>query len=215
MKKKSNKNLNLKLKKNFTKYRYKGKKYIFITWKFYFDLLVNIENVKKKTRKSLFRGLAKRRLVMNYRTFILSLFKQDSSIEAVNQLVDLNSSQKIYDPLDKFFYRFNYPKMISLSYYKITENQLELIRRLARKLFGKRCFIKILIKASINILKRPNQMRMGGGKGSKFSRRVYFLTPGSSIFELRGVSYRNVKQFQDKLNKKVPFAYKIVLLNRI
>ena len=58
-------------------------------------------------------------------------------------------------------------------------------------------------------------MRMGGGKGSKFSKKVYFLYPGAFIFELRGVLNRNLQRFNVKLSKKMPFAYNIVLLNRI
>lgn len=211
MKKKSLKNLNLKLKKNFTKFSFIGKKFLLINWKFYLNLVMNLENVSKKIRKSLFRRLAKKRLVINYRSFIFSLVKDENNF---NLAISSSNNANISEPLDKFFYRFVYPLMISLSYYKITENQLELIRRLARKMFGKRCFIKVLVRATVNILKRPNQMRMGGGKGSKFSKRVFFLYPGVFIFELRGVVNKNLKRFDLTLAKKLPFAYKIVLLNR-
>lgn len=216
MKNKKNKNVNLGLKKNFTKFAFVGKRYLLVNWKFYLSLLINLENISKKIRKSLFRRLAKKRLVVNYRNFLsLKIQEMDTAVD-YNNLKTINTVEYVYNgSVDRFFFRFVYPLMISLCYYKITENQLELIRRLARKMFGKRCFIKLLIVASVNILKRPNQMRMGGGKGSKFSKKVYFLYPGAFIFELRGVLNRNLKRFNLKLSKKIPFAYNIVLLNRI
>lgn len=214
--KKKIKNVNLGLKKNFTKFAFVGKRYLLVNWKFYLSLLINLENISKKIRKTLFRRLAKKRLVVNYRNFLLL------KIQELDAGVDYNNFQSIkpleqnnIESVDRFFFRFVYPLMISLCYYKITENQIELIRRLARKMFGKRCFIKILIVASVNILKRPNQMRMGGGKGSKFSKKIYFLYPGAFVFELRGVFKRDLKRFNVKLSKKIPFMYNIVLLNRI
>ena len=210
------KNVNLGLKKDFTKFAFVGKRYLLVNWKFYLNLLVNLENISKKIRKSLFRRLAKKRLVANYRNFLsLKIQEMDIVVDNYNIKSVDTIEQKYNGSVDRFFFRFVYPLMISLCYYKITENQIELIRRLARKMFGKRCFIKILIVASINILKRPNQMRMGGGKGSKFSKKVYFLYPGAFVFELRGVLNRNLKKFNTKLSKKIPFAYNIVLLNRI
>lgn len=210
------KNVNLGLKKDFTKFAFVGKRYLLVNWKFYLNLLVNLENISKKIRKSLFRRLAKKRLVANYRNFLsLKIQEMDIVVDNYNIKSVDTIEQKYNGSVDRFFFRFVYPLMISLCYYKITENQIELIRRLARKMFGKRCFIKILIVASINILKRPNQMRMGGGKGSKFSKKVYFLYPGAFVFELRGVLNRNLKKFNAKLSKKIPFAYNIVLLNRI
>src|SRR5690606_4359342 len=159
---------------------------------------------------------AKKRLVVNYRNFLSLKIQEMDIIVDHNNFKTVNTIEQVYNgSVDRFFFRFVYPLMISLCYYKITENQIELIRRLARKMFGKRCFIKILIVASVNILKRPNQMRMGGGKGSKFSKKIYFLYPGAFIFELRGVLNRNLKRFNLKLSKKIPFAYNIVLLNRI
>lgn len=217
MNKKKIRNANLGLKKNFTKFAFTGRRYLLVNWKFYLSLLINLENISKKIRKSLFRRLAKKRLVGNYRSFLSLKIQEMEDIIDYNSIksVDVLNNNNYNGSVDRFFFRFVYPLMISLSYYKITENQIELIRRLARKMFGKRCFVKILIAATINILKRPNQMRMGGGKGSKFSKKIYFLYPGAFIFELRGVLNRDLKRFKFKLSKKIPFDYNIILLNRI
>lgn len=195
---------NNKLIKNHSKKKCLGKYNFFITKKFNMLLYNKLEYIPNKTKRWLFRRLAKRRLVCNYR----SVF-----VDYINNTINL--VENIKDPLFYFFRKFNYLMLTSLSYYKLTDYHLELIRRLARKIFGKRVYINLLIKANFVILKRTNQARMGGGKGSKFSSNIYFIYPGCNILEVRGVPYSLMCVFNKKLKKKMAFDFKINLLNRI
>jgi ribosomal protein L16/L10AE len=197
-------NSNNKLIKNHSKKKCLGKKYFHITNKFNLMLYYKLEHVPNKTKRWLFRRLAKKRLVCNYRSVFIDYL--------VNQIkLELN----VKDPLFYFFNKFAFLVITSLVYYKLTDYHIELIRRLLKKVFGKRIFINPLIKATFVILKRANQVRMGGGKGSKFSQRIYFIYPGCSIFEVRGVSFRLISIFNKKLKKKLGFTFKLNLLNRI
>lgn len=189
-----------KIIKNHNKKSYLGKKFYLVNSFFFKKLLYNMEHISLKSRKWLFRKLAKKRLVLNYR----SLFIKNNNL---NVLVD-------QDPLSKIFFKFEFFNMVSLSYFKLTDYHIELIRRLARKLFGKKIFINMLIKADFNILRRPNQVRMGGGKGSKFDKKIYFIYPGCSIIQVRGVTKKYIFLFYKKLKKKMPFLFKIIFLNR-
>lgn len=192
------------LKKSHSKKPYLGKKYLFVNNLFFFNLFYKIEHVSLKNKRWLFRRLAKKRLVFNYRA-IFSL-----SVGGDGCLLKNHK----FDPLYKVFYKYNFSLLISLAYYKITDYHLELIRRLARKIFGKKIFLSLLIAATFNVLRRGNQVRMGGGKGSKFFKKVYFLYPGCPILEVRGISLKFLNFFQLKLKKKLPFLFKVLLLNR-
>lgn len=119
------------------------------------------------------------------------------------------------DRIKKILLRFVYLMIVSLDYYFLTDYQLELMRRIARKTFGKRAFLKLFIIANKNILKRSNNVRMGGGKGIKLKKKVYCLVPGSRILELRGVNVRLVKIFKKKLKNKMSFSFRVVKVNRI
>jgi ribosomal protein L16/L10AE len=198
-------NLNNKLIKNHSKKSCLGKAYFLINYKFKYMLYYKLENVPNKTKRWLFRRLAKCRLVCNYRSVFIDYIN--------NNIKDFNFYIK--DPLFLFFNKFSFLQLTSLVYYKLTDYHIELIRRLAKKIFGKRVYINILIKATFIILKRTNQVRMGGGKGSKFFAKIYFIYPGCNIIEVRGVSSRLVNVFNLKLKKKMSFKFNLNLLNRI
>lgn len=189
-----------KIIKHHNKKSYLGKKFLLVNNFFFKKLLYNMEHISLKSRKWVFRKLAKKRLVLNYRSLFINL--QNT----------FNFSEQ--DPLSKIFFKFEFFNLVSLSYYKLTDFHLELMRRLARKIFGKKIFINILVKADFNILRRPNQVRMGGGKGSKFDKKIYFIYPGCSIIQVRGITKKYIFLFYKKLKKKMPFLFKIVFLNR-
>ena len=193
---------NNKLIKSFNKVRYVGKIYTLINVSFYNRVYGNIQSINDKTRVWLFRQMAKKRLVVNYRIFVL--YK-----------ISLKNIELFNDVLLSFFYFFKYPVIKSLSYYKMTDYQLELIRRLARRLFGKKVCVNILIKAYKTLLRRTNQVRMGGGKGSKVYKVIYPLIPGSSVIEVRGIqSIKILNLFVKLINKKLDGVFKLVFYHR-
>ena len=195
-----------KLIKSHGKRAFKGDRLIFINKFYFYKLLYKIEHVSKKTKKWLFRRLAKKRLVLNYR-FFFRIFNSNLNIQ--------NLKIKYYfNPLFRIFYKFNFVHLISLEHFKITDYHLELIRRLARKIFGKRIYINLYVQANFVLLRRANQVRMGGGKGAKFYKKIYFLYPGCNILEVRGINLKYVTLFNNKLKKKLPFLFKVLLLNR-
>jgi ribosomal protein L16/L10AE len=197
MKKKLN---NLNLKKVHSKRSLTGKKNIYINIFFFYNLYNKLNNSPRKTKRWIYRRLSRRRLIINMRKFFLKQYLLEKKFE--------------FNYYSKFFYRFNFISFISLDYYKLTDYQLELIRRLVRKTFGKRVFIKLLINITFIILRRTNQIRMGGGKGNKFFKKVYFLYPGCSFLEVRGVRAHLILILFKKLKKKLPFLFKILILNR-
>lgn len=203
-------NTSNKIIKTHNKVRFIGKRFSFVDKHFFFGVLSNIETVGKKNRKWLFRRLAKKRLVSNYRSLVLeSLDENDFSLLNVGKLV-------LIDPLKFFFFRFQYPVLRSLSFFNLTDYHIELIRRMARRMFGKRVFIRVLVEAYKTLLRRTNQVRMGGGKGAKLFKKIYPLVPGSSIIEIRGYgSYHMLVNFFNALSKKFAFKMKLVLYNRI
>jgi ribosomal protein L16/L10AE len=192
-----------KLIKAHNKKRYKGKRFFLINWFFFFQVISKLEHVSKRTKKWLFRRLARRRLVINYRFLYLYFIRKYAF------------SSYVYDPLRYVFYRFVFSVFVSLEYYHLTDYQLELIRRLARKLFGKRIYIKLYISATFVLLRRANQTRMGSGKGSKFFKRIYFLYPGCRIIEIRGTTKKKSKFFLKQLNKKFPIKFNVLFVNRL
>lgn len=196
-----------KVIKNHSKFFFRGRQFFFVNKTFFFKLFYKIENVSKKTKKWLFKRLAKKRLVLNYRYFFRLFSKAENKNLIVNQLLVLN-------PLAKFFYKFNFINLVSLSYYKSTDFHLELIRRMARKIFGKRIFINLYITANFVILRRANQVRMGGGKGTRFFKKIYFVYPGCNVLEIRGLTFKYLNLFNKKLSKKLPFFFKLCMLNR-
>jgi len=194
--------LSNKLIKNHSKKFFRGKLNFFINDVFFNKLFYKIEHTSKKTRKWIFRRLVRKRLVENYR----SLFFKYQVQKNMNYFID---------PLIRLFFKFNFVYLVSLNFYKLTDYQLELIRRLARKTFGKKIFINLHIKATFIILRRTNQIRMGGGKGAKLFKKIYFLYPGCSISEIRGITMKFLVKFDNLLKKKLFFKFKLLNLNRI
>jgi ribosomal protein L16/L10AE len=192
-----------KLIKAHNKKRYKGKRFYFIDCYFLLQIICKIENVSKKTKKSIFKKLTRRRLAVNYRFLYLYFLERYPYLS------------KLYDPLRYVFYRYVFSVFVSLEYYQLTDYQLELIRRLAKKIFGKRVYIKFYISASFILLRRASQLRMGSGKGSKFFKRIYFVYPGCRIFEVRGTTQKKSKYFLKQVSKKFSIKFNVLFINRV
>lgn len=76
----------------------------------------------------------------------------------------------------------------SLSYGRITASQIESARRAIRKITKKSGHIFIRIYPFMPLTKKPAEVRMGKGKGSKIRAWVCPVKPGKTLFEISGVS---------------------------
>ena len=90
----------------------------------------------------------------------------------------------------------------------IFPKQIESIRKLIakkRKRFG---FLNIKIKPHIPLTKKPNEVRMGKGKGSFFSY-IYPIKQNQILCSLTGISEKQIKIIFKKANFKLPIKTKI------
>jgi large subunit ribosomal protein L16 len=189
------------IKKVHNKVRLVKKKFNFVDHYFVSKLFSNMESVPKKTRKWIYRRLSSHNLLDLKRDFFT--------------LDETSLQEKSFDPLYHFFKRFIYPAVVSLEYGFISDYHLELVRRLLRKMTSKRSYIHLRSIPYKVILKRPNQVRMGGGKGSKYSKIVHPVVPGSVIAEVRGTSFGRFIRSYNILKKKLPVKVKFVSFDRL
>lgn len=196
-----NKKKNFKIKKSHNKIRFYGKQIFYINYDFFKKLIIKYENIQFKRRRK-FRQKVKNKLLF-------------LKLRVINFIKKFNFNTNILCLFDKLLYRYITCFLISLVYYKITDYQLELIRRIAKRIFGKKSFIKLLIKAQFILIKRTNQIRMGGGKGNKLFKIIYPLYPGCIFFESRGIRYKIALNFYKLLKKKISFKCKLLCFNRI
>jgi len=78
--------------------------------------------------------------------------------------------------------------MICLEYARITSNEIESARRAIRKITKKSGKVYIRVYPYLPLTKKPAEVRMGKGKGSKIRAWVYPIKPGKIIFELSGLT---------------------------
>lgn len=76
--------------------------------------------------------------------------------------------------------------IISLSYGRLSKEELEAARRIIRKKASKRGRLLIRVQPNLFLTKKPAQVRMGKGKG-RISSYVAFVRPGKILFELQGL----------------------------
>ncbi len=74
----------------------------------------------------------------------------------------------------------------------ITNFQLETLRRFLKKNLKKKSQQKIRVFPTLPITKKPNEIRLGRGKGN-VAYWAYYLKKGSVIIELRGLNYKTAK----------------------
>lgn len=94
-----NKKGTVRLKKQYNKVRFVSKVYKNVNINFYKNVYNNIRATTKKTRKWFFRVLARRRLVMNYRSFVLN--------KVGGILAEKASNTINFNPLTFFFINLN------------------------------------------------------------------------------------------------------------
>lgn len=98
----------------------------------------------------------------------------------------------------------------SLSFYRINQAQLESLFQFLNKVIKKIGKVICLIFPSIPLTKKPNENRMGKGKGSIHSW-VFKLKPGSILFEIVTKTPKFILKSLKKINYKSPIKLKIHL----
>ena len=126
----------------------------------------------------------------------------------MKQLVILKKNQKrlIYQKGTEknriFFSQKNNYLLQSISAGLITDNQLKAIYNFIRRKLKKSGTFTQHIFTNIGLTKKPVEVRMGKGKGSKIHCYVYPVRPGKILFELQGVNKRLAEDlFKSILNK--------------
>lgn len=95
-------------------------------------------------------------------------------------------------------------KLVSLQSCRITKSQLESAYfALIKKLKKGTSVIKILIFPDLPKTKKPNQVRMGKGKGN-FAYWASFVVSGTSLFEIVGGSLKKSVEAMLSASKKLP-----------
>lgn len=76
---------------------------------------------------------------------------------------------------------------------KVSLQELEAVKKMHRRLLGKQIKIRQHVFASVQLLTKPAEVRMGKGKGSKLDKKVAFVKPGQILFSYRGVHLVTVR----------------------
>eukprot|EP01116_Phalansterium_solitarium_P022174 TRINITY_DN7228_c0_g1_i1.p1 TRINITY_DN7228_c0_g1~~TRINITY_DN7228_c0_g1_i1.p1 ORF type:complete len:180 (-),score=56.18 TRINITY_DN7228_c0_g1_i1:265-804(-) len=98
----------------------------------------------------------------------------------------------------------------------ITEEQLDAarkgVRRILKAIKTRGAVFGVRVKTYMPMTKKPAEVRMGSGKGSKVDRWVYPCRPGKVIFELRGVSSQFVDVAFKDAASKLPLKTRVIRL---
>jgi len=183
--------------KQHNKVRFKGKRFVSINSNsFYRSQFLNFFKNKKKNNE-----------------FFLKKFKK------LGFLVDTARVGEActvgFHELPVVFRTYRVPCLVSVDFGKCTDSHLETVRRLLKKRFSKRALIIKRIRPYKTLLRRTNEVRMGGGKGAKVNGVIYPVYPGCIMFEVRGVTGRLAESIFTYVSSKLPFRTKFVYLDSI
>ena len=91
----------------------------------------------------------------------------------------------------------------------VKSSHIEMIRRVISKKVKRIGFYWIRVFPFISKTKKPLAVRMGKGKGSHFCW-VFFVRKGRVLFEIEGLSLREVRDIVFLCNQKLPIKVKIL-----
>lgn len=94
-------------------------------------------------------------------------------------------------------------------------SHLEIIRRKFRQNLSKEILLELYIKPYKILLKRPSQVRMGGGKAGKIQKIIYPVYPGLVILKISGGIFKLIKKLFFELRFKIPFKLNCIYLSRL
>lgn len=93
--------------------------------------------------------------------------------------------------------------LITLKPGNISNYQIESLRRFLRRSFKKRSQILIKVFPALPITKKPNEIRLGRGKGN-IAFWSFYINKGSILVEIKGADYKIGKNVLNKLKLKLP-----------
>jgi len=97
----------------------------------------------------------------------------------------------------------------SLSWARITAQQLESIRKLMSRKMNKSGSIRLKIFPSVPVTSKPAEVRMGKGKGS-LKYWCFPVAPGRLLLEFQGVSEPLALEINKLIKSKLPVITKLV-----
>lgn len=100
----------------------------------------------------------------------------------------------------------------SMEYGRITARQIETARRIISKRVKNTGKFWICIYPSKPITRKPNEVRMGKGKGA-VSFWVAVVKPGKILYEIEGVNEQTANKIFESMSNKLPV--KINLFNKL
>lgn len=184
--------------KQHNKVRFSGKRFVVVNANSFFkDQFLNFFKNKRKNND-----------------FFFKKFKKLGFLSEFHKVQDVHGRKLDYD-FSVVFRAYRVPCLISTSFGKCTDFHLETVRRLLKKRFSKKALIFKRVHPYKTLLKRTNEVRMGGGKGAKIDSIVYPVYPGCILFEVRGVTGRLSKSILTYASSKLPFQTKTVYLDFI
>ncbi|XBT18318.1 MAG: 50S ribosomal protein L16 [Candidatus Shikimatogenerans sp. Tduv] len=92
----------------------------------------------------------------------------------------------------------------------ITQKQIESARVAINKFLNKYSKLYITIFPNVSITKKPQEVRMGKGKGN-FDTWVCPIKPGRILFEIKGIDYITAKKALLAGSHKLPLKTKIII----
>jgi large subunit ribosomal protein L16 len=184
--------------KQHNKVKFSGKRFMVINaGSFYREQFLNFFKNKRKNND-----------------FFFKKFKKSGFLTGNSKVQDLYSMRSVCN-FSMVFRTYRVPCLISTDFGKCTDSHLETVRRLLKKRFSKKALIFKRIHPYKTLLRRTNEVRMGGGKGSKISSVVYPVYPGCILFEVRGVTGRLAESIFKYVSTKLPFQTKFVYLDSV
>lgn len=101
--------------------------------------------------------------------------------------------------------------LFSTEFGTLTKQQLESARKIIRKKISKKGKFVIKAFSYIPVTKKPNEVRMGKGKG-KIENHMSFVFPGKPIFELSRIAFSTSLNALKSAQSKLPFSSKVVII---
>lgn len=184
--------------KQHNKVRFSGKQFA----------IVNADSFFKEQFLNFFKNKKKNN------DFFFKKFKKLGFLDEFYKVQDIQSKKLISD-FPMVFRMYRIPCLVSTSFGKCTDFHLETVRRLLKKRFSKKALIFKRVHPYKTLLKRTNEVRMGGGKGTKVDSIIYPVYPGCVLFEVRGVTGRLAKSIFKYVSAKLPFQTKVVYLDSV
>lgn len=102
--------------------------------------------------------------------------------------------------------------LLSLAEGFLTADCIEACRRTVRRAVKRSAKLRIRLRPFLPLTTKPSEVRMGKGKG-KVDDHVYPVSKGRLLFELSGVPSRKGRYALKKVQNKIPFGTRLVVLN--